>query len=382
MTNSIHDQFCSVFRACRAAPAVADRTATARAWDRVRAAAFSPGTTVAGRPVAAFDFDSTLRPYRGSGYPEAITIPFLAHLSATCDLLIITNRAGDSETALAPVKDYVARLDRVTDGRVTVYAPTAHDRERKPHTGTWEHYVRTTHGGVAPAAAFYCGDAGGRPDDFSATDLMFAHNCGIPFVVPEAVFGTVDAWAEGCVLPPLTLPPAADEDAGLDVPAGLCVFVLVGSPASGKSRIATRLVDHYGFTLVSGDAQGTRHKGVYDRALAARQSIVVDNTNPTVAHRAYFTRRASAHAYQIVICHVTTPKNICFHLNAARCQLDASGATKEVPAVALHTYWKRMEPPTDEEVACGSRSSYLVRVPFAVSPGAPPEVTSFRYPTE
>lgn len=369
---------------------------TPRSWARVgTTVAYSAGTYDGALPTAMFDFDSTLRPYRGTGPPEGTTLAFLARLSDSFNIVIVSNRSSASAAALAPLREYVAMLDTGSSpGRATVYAPHARDRYRKPHTGTWEHFVAGPCGGTRPAFAFFCGDAAGRPGDHSAADYMYALNTGLLFVTAEALFGGSGGgtpWADpvslGCTAgPPAGVEGASAADAAAAYAAEQalaalpepCLVVMVGSPASGKSRVAARLVAERGLALVSGDAQGARHKQVFAAAFADRRSIVVDNTCPLAADRARFAGEAAARGYTVAICHVTTPKPLCFHLNAARCQLDAAGRTAELPPVVLHTYWKRLEPPTEKEAeAYGAR---LVRVPFALAAGAPPEVTRFRYP--
>jgi DNA 3'-phosphatase len=354
---------------------------------------FSPGSYDPARPVAAFDFDSTLRHYKGSGPPEELTRRFLALIAPSFNLVIVSNRSHSTAAALAPLREYVALLDAATRAggdRVSVYAPTAHDRDRKPHTGAWEHYVATLCRGAPPRFAFFCGDAAGRPGDFSAADYLFARNTGLTFIVPELLFaGGREPWvnplAIGCSpgpVVPLGEPvPLVDADVDAELEAllegddPLCIL-LVGSPASGKSRVAARLVAR-DFVLASGDVDGARHRRVFTEALKAGRRVVVDNTNPLCATRKSYADEATAAGYATSLCYVATPKAVCFHLDAARCQLDIGGGTKELPAVALHTYWKRLEPPTEKEATeYGGR---LVVVPFALAADAPPEVTRYRY---
>lgn len=366
---------------------------TPRSWTRIGSTvAYSAGTYDGALPTAMFDFDSTLRPYRGTGPPGEMTLAFLARLSDSFNLVIVSNRSSAAAAALAPLREYVATLDTASSGRATVYAPHARDRYRKPHTGTWEHYVAGPCGGVRPPFAFFCGDAAGRPGDHSAADYMYALNAGIPFVTAESLFGGGGTpWADPASLGCTAEPPAGVEGASaVDAAAAYaaeqalaalpepCLVVMIGSPASGKSRVAARLVAERGLTLVGGDAQGARHKQVFAAAFADRRSIVADNTCPLAADRARFAGEAAARGYAVALCHVTTPKPLCFHLNAARCQLDAAGRTAELPPVVLHTYWKRLEPPTEKEAE--TYGAQLVRVPFALAAGAPPEVTRFRYP--
>ncbi len=222
---------------------------------------------------------------------------------------------------------------------------------------------------------------------------MFALNVGIEFITPEALFGGSDVWADpetiGCSA---TRPPEIEAGAcasagaagggdalALVDPPSPCVVIMVGSPASGKTRLAMRLVHERGFTHVSSDTQGERHMHAYEHALAAGKDIVVDNTNALAAKRMEYASRAWGKEYGIIICHVATPKEVCFHLNAARCQLDPTGRTREVPPVALHTYWSRLEVPTEK--GAESFGAKLITIPFGLAPDAPPEVTRLRYPT-
>jgi len=363
---------------------------TLRSWGRIGdTVSYSAGTYERALPTAMFDFDSTLRPCRGKGPPENMTLVFLAGLSDSFNIVIVSNRGG-AVAAHDPLQDYVAALDRASSGRATVYGPHARDRYRKPHTGTWEHYVATHCKGIRPAIAFFCGDAAGRPGDHSAVDYMYALNVAIPFITAESIFLSGTPWADPVSLGCSTEPPAlaatpteaAAASAGEQILAALarpCLIVMVGSPASGKTRIAARLVAEQGLTLISSDAQGAAHRRFFADGLANRRSIVVDNTCPLAANREHFAGMAAkAGGYTIAICHITTPKPLCFHLNAARCQCDATGLTAELPPVALHTYWKRLESPTEKEAA--TFGGQLVRIPFALAAGAPLEVTCFRYP--
>lgn len=353
---------------------------------------WSPGLLNPKRPIAAFDFDSTLVLHRGRGPEAAHTRRFLASISAAFNVVIISNRSSSNAAALAPIKEYVALLDELQEqAAVTVYASTARDRERKPHTGTWEHYTGLL--GARPRFAFYCGDAGGRPGDHSATDYMFAKNAGIAFLTPEVLFGngpknenSAKLWVEpavhGCVAEQPhslhdTAPVSGDWRAAASALTAPCVVVMCGGQASGKTRIALDLAKTLGFTVVSADAQGAKWLHALHAAVAAGERVVVDNTNGSVEARAQCIQSAPPGA--ALILHVTTSKEICFHLNAARCQLDDTGATREIPPVAIHTFWKRLVEPTDEEAE--KMRARLVRIPFSLDASAPAAISVFCYPS-
>jgi predicted kinase len=353
-----------------------------RAWGRLRETVYSAGVADPARPAAMFDFDSTLRPYRGRGPSESLTLCFLAGLSASFNIIIVSNRSANTVAALAPIKSYVAALDGAGAGRVTVYA-SARDRDRKPHTGTWEHYVSVVCASVRPRFAFFCGDAAGRPGDHSAADYAYALNIGARFTTPEALFYTADAWTDpasyGCSAPiPPELEWCAAGPVDLSSVSSPRAIIMIGSPASGKSFLAARLASESSSLLVSNDLQGPRHKAIFNAALGAGRDIIIDNTSPRKADRAHYAARAKARGYAVALFHLTTPKITCFHLNAARCQLDKTGRTKELPPVVIHTYWKRLEPPSHEEA--GALGALLITTPSRVSPQAPPEVVTSRYP--
>jgi predicted kinase len=143
--------------------------------------------------------------------------------------------------------------------------------------------------------------------------------------------------------------------------------VLVGSPASGKSYVARRS----GLRVISRDDEGRGFWRALAAAVGQGESFIVDATNPKRADRARLA--AMFHNFEFEVWHVATPKAICIHLNAARCQL----GERHVPAVAIHTYWARLEPPdAGEDTDLGYT---LQEIPFALALDAPPEITSFRY---
>ncbi|ODV98127.1 hypothetical protein PACTADRAFT_31537 [Pachysolen tannophilus NRRL Y-2460] len=77
-----------------------------------------------------------------------------------------------------------------------------HDLYRKPNTGMWDELIKylkenykiennnNINGNfeIDLENSFYCGDAAGRPQDFSDSDKVFAKNIGLPFYLPEEIF--------------------------------------------------------------------------------------------------------------------------------------------------------------------------------------------------
>ncbi|MDE2100340.1 MAG: AAA family ATPase [Patescibacteria group bacterium] len=344
------------------------------------------GRALVDRPIAAFDFDSTLREYKGKGPPESLTVRFLTHLAPRFNIVIFSNQGGKKEKL-----DELAAYARQVDG-VSYYAATAHDHYRKPHTGMWrtylehmaEHKYELT--GRLRAGSFFCGDAAGRPGDIAASDAAFALNCSLRFYVPEKFFGHV-LYAKPSKSPPNVLAGYSDEDIkALTTPERdrsvervemalpkewrqICIL-MVGGQGSGKTSLVMKL-GKLGYTWVSRETI-SEEKALKEltRVMAMGSGAIVDGTHPTRAARAKVVDIAHAHGARVLIVHMTTSPALCRHLNAARCEKKRSA---EIPIQAIRKFWKDFEPPRDDE------ADAVLRLPFALTPDAPKEVTVMRY---
>lgn len=140
-------------------------------------------------------------------------------------------------------------------------------------------------------------------------------------------------------------------------PSGLELVVLVGLQASGKTLFTRRHLSAY--THISKDHwpnarhKATRQARVIDEALAAGQSVAVDNTNPTPEDRRPLLQAARAHH--------AIPIALVFHASVRQClarNAHRQGRAK-VPNVAIFATAKRLRPPTSEE---GFLRLYQVRL--------------------
>jgi len=136
-----------------------------------------------------------------------------------------------------------------------------------------------------------------------------------------------------------------------------CV-ILIGLPASGKSTFFRERFagthDHVSKDLLRNNRQPQRRQDqLIAASLASGRSVVVDNTNPTVAARAPVIALARKHGAEVTGYFFVTEAGDALRRNRAR------EGRERVPDVAIFTVRKRLEPPT---IAEGFDRLYSVRM--------------------
>jgi predicted kinase len=125
-------------------------------------------------------------------------------------------------------------------------------------------------------------------------------------------------------------------------------IILVGLPASGKSSFFRQRFagthDHVSKDMLRHNRKPQRRQDqLIADSLSLGRSVVVDNTNATVAERAAIIRLARAHGAEVVGYFFPTEA-----ADALRRNRDREGRER-VPAVAIFTTRKRLEPPSSGE---------------------------------
>ena len=150
---------------------------------------------------ACFDLDWTLiRPNKGKFATDindmvimSNRINVLKNLNETgYNIVIFTNQKltvrESIEFKLNRMNNFISIL-RDNNIDVMLFIATNEDEYRKPNTAMWEHLNNIFGGEINKEYSFYCGDAAGRVQDFSDSDINFSKNIGIQFYYPEDLFG-------------------------------------------------------------------------------------------------------------------------------------------------------------------------------------------------
>jgi DNA 3'-phosphatase len=243
----------------------------------------------------------------------------LTHLikeSKTKTICLFTNqnKKANFHITLSRVKNVVNEISNKC--KKPIYCFLAHDTSvSKPNINMWELAKSFLH---FKKGSFFMGDAGGEFGDFSDSDKVFAKNIGINFLRPINE-----------VRPTLYKVPPSDEKT---------VVLLVGSPASGKTSIANASTDYF---HISNDIQKTKALKLFEEKLKTNINIIVDNTFATKKLRDEYTIRSKEKGYKVKIIIVKVSKEKALARNKNR--------ENKVPDLVIHSYYKKYEPPTEDE---------------------------------
>lgn len=154
--------------------------------------------------IAAFDLDHTLIRPKGSTkikkFPKNkddwvwtdirwISIIQELYNSSNYSIIIFSNQAGLSRNN-PKLPDLYYKINNIVKEigiPIEVYISPQKDKFRKPNPTMWNFMIHKhkKNNKLNLKECFYVGDAAGRSNDFSNSDLIFAKNIGIKFYTPE-----------------------------------------------------------------------------------------------------------------------------------------------------------------------------------------------------
>ena len=319
----------------------------------------------------AFDFDDTLvKKNTCNPLPNVIeTLKTL--IENKYNIIVFSNQKGieKKKTSHEKVLEKMENFSKLLDNSITFFYATSDDEYRKPCIGMFKLFKSLTKSKIE----YYCGDAAGRPKDFSISDLYFANNIGVQFKLPEEIFNGVgdvgliattqkksltnslyanDVWENGFLKNKrniVSLSENIDLDDVLEQNQKYLIL-LVGPQGSGKTTIRNNIVKKHDFEVINNDTkylqQKTERQQIFDEVEkdSSKKGIIVDNTNPLKAGRKSWMSLAPN--WKVIIIFIDVPRDVSFHSNKYRVNHKYS---VNIPKIAINIYYKKLEKPTKDE---------------------------------
>lgn len=273
-------------------------------------------------------------------------------------IVLFTNQAGlgMDKKKISDFKMKIEKIIKVYDVPMQVFISTTRSIYRKPSMKMWDILEKDYNNNVRInlEESFYVGDAAGRPDkwqpgkkkDFSSSDRLFALNIGLRFYTPEEYFlNQSPAKFNMPEFDPRNLSSTSSnqyENISSDKQE---IVVMVGVQGSGKSSFSKNYLVSKGYEQISNDKYRSFNKctQVMEKAIAARKSVVVDNTNPDEDSRQQFIHIAKKHGLPIRCFVMKTSLDHAQHNLKFRYYSDES--IPPIPDMAFNIYKKKFKMP-------------------------------------
>jgi bifunctional polynucleotide phosphatase/kinase len=306
---------------------------------------FKIGTVVANSKIAAFDLDWTLiKPKSGNKFPKNnddwTVINSVKQFHSDHKIVIFTNQ-GSSKFNKEEFTKKLEKIAAVLDVPLHVFVATDDVKCRKPCIGLWNMLENDNEGiAVDLENSFMVGDAAGRPNDFSDSDLKFALNIGIKFYTPEfVVVNDRPIHPLHSSLKEQVLFTANDKQE---------MIIFVGPPGSGKSSIAKQFK---GYIIINQDTLGTKAKvlKLVHESLKKGHSVVIDRKNEYKKDREEFINIAKGYNASVRIIWFDVTKELSEHLCTYR---EIQSEALHIPSIVFNKYYskeKGLEIPNESE---------------------------------
>ena len=298
-----------------------------------------------------FDLDHTLiKPKNGKKfaideydyeYLFSNTREHLIELSKTYTIVIFSNQSKFNDGIINKIKHIQDDLNI----KFCIFISKLKDNNRKPQVGLYDLFKNLT----SSTISMYVGDASGRKNDHSFSDLYFAHNINVPFMTPELYFLGVESSINTFNINPYvqfkhdykftdnydTI--IKDITDNLQ-PYKSYVIFMCGCQGSGKSTWANTT----GLPIVNQDILGTKAKCISatKKHILSGDNFIIDKIFTSVEDR-YEYLSLIPEGYKCICVYLDVSLFVGKHLNQLR--------DKKVPTICYSKFNKYFVKPTTDE---------------------------------
>jgi bifunctional polynucleotide phosphatase/kinase len=309
--------------------------------------------------IASFDLDSTLIKTKSgkvfSKTPDDYEYQFdnvkkkLEQLIKDgYKIVIFTNQKGIS-LGKVNINDIINKIEDLFPF-ADYFLSIKDDLYRKPMIGLYDKFIELN---GKTKEMFYVGDAAGRNNDHSHSDINFAYNAGIKFYTENEFFlGVEDNVKPHCP----ELPKKTNKITDFKQLNNNVLVIMQGFPASGKTRFVKEYIKQFKlrdeeYLHLSNDIQGSKAKIMkeFKLGLIDDKLIFIDNSNATKKNREEFIKLAKKEEYTIIGIHIITNEIISRSLNNQRYYISNMDKNykdrvyNKIPNVVYNVYKKKYE---------------------------------------
>lgn len=285
-------------------------------------------------------------------------------------IFIISNQSGLlKEKNLEKYEAMKYKLNKIFEDignkdNITIFLACGENYYRKPHSGAFHFYESLYNVKINKKASFFCGDALGRKNDFSASDYYFAFNNDLKVYSPESIFensNKKNIYTLDIKRPFLEKALSKEnkknfEDLINNINSinGQKMIIMNGSPASGKSTFTSYMCKHFDFVCCESDLLKTKLEKNVEKELKNGENIIIDATNATKAHRQKYIeivkkiKKEFDFQINIICVYIPYHEELIHHLQHYRIE-KSRGLTYALPEIALRVYKSKYEKPIKNE---------------------------------
>lgn len=344
---------------------------------------------------ACFDFDGTLVTSKSKSkfiknkddwqFKYDTVKPILQKLNNHgFQIVIFTNQAGIQQFGISNWQKMLENIQKELDIKIMVFVALEYDIYRKPYPTMWNNFIGLKHrdssrapgpgnsktleytegcipkcdglSGPGPDTSgsrnltwfrepcdsknvFYCGDACGRKEDFSDSDLKFAMNCNMRFYTPEHIFIN---QPNNFIYPNYNVfHKYLQNDTFSFEPRDNELLIIVGSHCSGKTTFVNKHILSHDYVKYEQNSLNA----VYFQKNAR---IVVDDTNGTIVERKKYIDIATQNNFTVRCIVMTCPLWLALH-NSHYQYYISNGQNVILSDALLESYRDKFEYPEKKE---------------------------------